>query len=232
MHFSSFFFPTSKRRLNDRGVETLELAIILPVFFGLFFGVVDVARMVGGYSTVRAAVAVGARQAIGTQRTEWAVIPVLMGTSDKKAISAAQFGAHDEYASKAAYGSWYTTQISARSLPSSELYRVEMRAIAYANTIMISGIGQGGEYPCDTDPGCFTCFTLRGDEEGYKKYFSVEAGGGSRTWTARMLGLECEYQVPITLTSIALGWLPNRVPIRARIYIPIQNYAGSSYDPD
>ena len=87
------------------------------------------------------------------------------------------------------------------------------------------------EYPCDT-AGCYNCFTLRGDEENFQKYFSLAAGGGNRTWKARMLGLQCVYNVPVTTALVGLGWLPEFVTVTGRAYVSMENYAGVSYDPD
>ena len=219
------------RQRSQAGVEAIELAIVLPLFFGMLFGFIDVARIVSGYAAVRTAAATGARYAVGFQRTEWNSVQTLTGGADKIALNAGLLSSQiPDFVSDGSYGQWYVDRAAAQNLLNNELYKIELKGIAFATRILSRSVGKAN-YPCE-QPGCFHCFTLRGDQNNYDQYFSIDTGGGSRTWTANMLGLTCTFNVPITTTMVAFGWLPITVPVTARVYVPVQNQAGAVYDPN
>lgn len=216
----------------QQGVEALELAVILPVFIALLFGFIDVARLVSAYSTVRTASFMGGRFAIARQRSEWISVESVLGNAQAQSVSVGGATLQSEpiFVSRLNNSHWYREQCLAQGIDPPELYRVEVRAIAYANKIMSESLGSA-QYPC-LEEGCFRCFTLRGDEKNYERYFSVLTAGGIRTWGAKVLALSCTYEVPITSAVFGLGWLPKSIPVTGRAYIPMNDYAGSAYDPD
>ena len=223
--------------MSERGVEAVELAIALPVFLMLLFGSIDMGRMVSGYSTVRAAVATGARQAVGLQRKEWQAVNTAMGNATDSFVSVAAFVAQAENLAPefvstvgATNANWYLTQSLNPATQVDNIFRLEARAIAYANVILARSAGNL-EYPCTDRPSCVACFTVRGSPDFYKKYFSAQVGGQPRVWTANMLGISCSYNVPITSTLIGMGILPSFVTVTARVYVPINNYTSDIYDP-
>ncbi|MFN8390259.1 MAG: TadE family protein [Bdellovibrionota bacterium] len=221
---------------GERGAEAVELAIALPVFVAILFGCIDVGRLCAGYSAVRAAVVVGTREAVGLQRPEWQAVNTIMGNSTDQEVPIGTFvtrakTAYPEFVDSAANSTqtnWYQTQADTNGITS--LYRLEVRAIAYATRVLSQSTGNMS-YPCNDRESCVHCFTLRGNANYYQKYFSVDVGNAQRTWVANMLGLECTYNVPITTASVALGILPQFVPVTARVYVPINNYAAVLYDP-
>jgi len=217
---------------GEAGVEALELAIILPVFIGLIFGFIDVARLVSGYSTVRTAAFVGARYAVASQRSEWNSVSSVLGSPNAKTalIGGATLSDEPVFKSEDGDSQWYAEQCLHQGIDPPELYRLEIRAIAYANKIMSESVGKA-EYPCEEE-GCFHCFTLRGDATNYDRYFSVMSPGGVRTWAAKVLAVSCTYEVPITSALFGLGWLPRFLPVTGQAYVPINDYAGSAYSPD
>lgn len=219
--------------LSERGVEAVELAIVLPVFLGLFFGFIDLARIVSGYSSVRTAAALGARYAVARDRRTWTAVGALvpLGTEPQTfdLNGAALLNTKPEFVD-GGNASWYQEQAARQGLDDHfYLYRAELKAIAYANRIMKQSVG-AARYPC-SEAGCFGCFTLRGNEEEYAKYFSMDTGGGTRTWGATMLGVQCIYHVPITTALLALKWLPEDLVLAGNAYVPFENYAGLEYDP-
>ena len=182
-------------------------------------------------STPTTAAATGARYAVGFQRTEWNSVQTLTGGADKIALNAGLLSSQiPDFVSDGSYGQWYVDRAAAQNLSNNELYKIELKGIAFATRILSRSVGKAN-YPCE-QPGCFHCFTLRGDQNNYDQYFSIDTGGGSRTWTANMLGLTCTFNVPITTTMVAFGWLPITVPVTARVYVPVQNQAGAVYDPN
>jgi hypothetical protein len=240
--FRCLFRTHSGRRSfsEQRGVEAIELAIALPVFVALLFGCIDVGRMVSGYSTVRAATVIGAREAVGLQRTDWQAVSAVMGDSGEQnpdvSISSFVSAAKDhspEFISPrhpTDDANLYSEKAGANNIE--KLYRLEVRAIAYANKIIADSSGNM-DYPCENKPSCFYCFTLRGNNDYYKQYFSVPVGSSSqRIYVSTLLGLECTYDVPITSAAVGLGLLPEFVPVTARVYVPINNYTTLTYDPN
>ena len=219
--------------LSERGVEAIELAIILPVFIGLLFGSIDIARLVASYSAVRAAVSLGGRQAVGMQRPDWSSVTAVVGTEDEFDTSSGSWSSWQQvpalWSGTNSLGDINTYQSRSTALNLDRIYKLEVRAIAYANTVLTEALGQV-DYPCSDQAGCAVCFTIRGDPELYQKYFSVDTGGGIRFYAANMLALECQYNVPITSAVAAMGWLPEFVTVSARIYVPVTNYTGAVYD--
>ena len=231
--FGSSFFSRSLLR-SERGLEAVELAVILPVFVGMIFGFIDVARMVTGFSAVRTAAALGGRYAVADQRPEWLAVSVAMGggAANEVAVSSTTLQIKPEFVSDEDYAYFYPQQCTRQGINNCELYRYEIRAIGYANRILAETIGAEARYPCRT-AGCFYCFTLRGDFTNYDKYFSMDLGSsGQRRWTSRTLGMTCTYRVPILTSMVGLGWLPSSIPVTGRAYIPINDYAGVTYEPD
>lgn len=225
------FFSLHVRR-SEAGVEALELAVILPVFIGLIFGFIDIARLVSGYSSVRTAAFVGARYAVASQRSEWTAVSSVLGSPTNNAALIGNATLHDDpvFVSDASHSDWYREQCVSQGIDPPALYRLEIRAIAYANKIMSESVG-AAEYPC-VEQGCFHCFTLRGDATNYDRYFSVTTPAGERTWAAKVLAISCTYEVPITSALFGLGWLPRFLPVTGQAYVPINDYAGSAYNPD
>ena len=224
------FFPRVFH--SEAGVEALELAVILPVFIGLIFGFIDVARRVSGYSSVRTAAFVGARYAVASQRSEWTAVSAALGGASNNSASIGSSTLNNEpvFVSQGSHSNWYHDQCLSQGIDPPELFRLELRAIAYANKIMSESVGKA-EYPC-VEQGCFHCFTLRGDAVNYDRYFSVTTSAGVRTWAAKVLAISCTYQVPITSALFGLGWLPQFLPVTGQAYVPINDYAGSAYNPD
>jgi Flp pilus assembly protein TadG len=56
--------PSSARRTRPSGQALVELALVLPVFLMMLFGIIDGARLVVGYNTVSQAAREGARRAV------------------------------------------------------------------------------------------------------------------------------------------------------------------------
>ncbi len=130
--------------------------------------------------------------------------------------------------------------VHSNPFPPDSLYRMEVRAIAYANQLMKENTGSN-KYPCDANSplaasnptqdyaACFRCFTLRGDPN-YNQYFS--ASGPNSKWFLKVLALRCEYDVPITSTSIALGWFPTHITVSSEMFVDIDFYGNSIFYPD
>lgn len=217
---------------STQGSHLVELAISLPIFLAMLFGIIDLSRVAAGYAAVRSAVAVGARRGAGLDRPEWNQVSALFQGSDAQILSVGRgltLTTSPTFTSNASDGtlsSWYESRMSQNRL--SFLYRMELRAIAYANLAMRNSLG-GARYPCEDDGNCFNCFTLRGDPD-FQQFFSV--GGLGATWTVKVVALRCSYFVPISSASIGLGILPSTIEVSSQAFIPIKNYDDSSYAPD
>lgn len=229
---------------GERGVHLIELAIALPLFVGVLFVMFDLARITSGYSAVRSAVAIGARRGAALQRPEWVAVSSMFGGSGGEFVQQLPVGdvrnlPAPEFTDSDIGNDWYTCMMEAGNddCDGAErdsldyLYRVELRAIAYANEAMRRNVGSS-VFPCDAEkggsPGCFRCFTMRGDPD-YKAFFST--GGVGENWMVKMLALECEYDVPITSTSIALGWFPRHLTVSSSIFLNIDFYDNFYFMP-
>lgn len=258
------------RSRHERGAEMVELAIIMPLFVGLLFVCFDLARMANGYAAVHSAAYRASRDSAALQRTEWAAITSINfsgsppGTNVGNEIEPASLNdtvlPHPEFRTPGngadptfpiANSSWYTcmmTPAAGGSVPCisalpqnlTSLYRLEVRAIAYANQLMKENTGSD-KYPCDGNSaealanpqlnyaGCFRCFTLRG-VPGYDQLF--KAGGPLDKWFIKVLALRCQYDVPITSTSIALGWLPRYITVSSDVFVDVDFYGNNLFYPD
>ena len=217
--------------LQESGVHLIELAIALPIFFMFIFGLIDLSRIVAGYSAVRSAVALGGRRGAGLDRLEWRSISSLFPDSATQTL---QIRDPNLLSSSPAFVSdgtdptlapWYFQQLRQVSLDS--LYRIELRAISYGNLSLSKNLGSI-RYPCENQAGCARCFTLRGTPD-YTRFFST--GGLGATWTVKIIALKCTYDVPITLPSVALGLFPNYVTVSSQGFIPIDSYDDMQYEP-
>ncbi len=219
--------PRSGR--SERGVQIIEFALALPIFFGFIFGLIDLSRVVTGYSTVRSAVAIGARRGAGVERAEWPQVTSLFGNSSEQELTRGRsLAGSPTFVSDAGDSSltrWYEDQMNVQQLDA--LYRMELRAIGYANVALANNLGRV-RYPCQGTPGCARCFTLRGDPS-IQSFFSARGLGES--WTVKVIALQCSYDVPISLTSMAFGLLPQFITISSKAYIPVTGYDASFYTP-
>ncbi len=244
------FFPMNLK--NARGVYLIELAIALPIFFGLLLALIDMARIATAYSSVRSAALLGARRGAAYARPEWATVQSLYGNN--QTVDATAYSSYvnadgiSEYRSADQGASWYSCMMQNPTVPPcalstrtpiTKLYRLEARAIAYANEVMRRNVS-GAHYPCNARfsstphtgvPGCFRCFTLRGDSR-YDDFFRSAYPGGGLAWTGhKMLAISCEYDTPIVSTSIAFGWLPRFLTVSSMSFVSIDFYDDSLFHP-
>ena len=223
-------------RRSTKGAAMLEFAIAFPIFFGLIFVIYDLSRIAVGYSAIRSATSIGARYAVGLSRVDWQPIQIMMA-GVASIDDGTSFPMDPIFASPNGFVGWYDCMrdgepecVAGSRTPLTKLYRPELRAIAYANMTIATNIG-GSPYPCVAKngsgqymrgPGCFRCFTMRGSPR-YQQLKNQQGLG-------KVFGLECEYDVPISSTSVFLGWLPRHLTLRAEALVPIPYYSEEFYE--
>ena len=155
-----------------------------------------------------------------------------------------------EFVSSPDYGDWYEAMAQGydsecygfpcdRYEKINTLFRVELRAIAYAYKILSQSVWSI-DYPCDANtpelsntpghPGCARCFTLRGEGPNYLALWRV----GNRVdniWSAKMLGIYCSYDAPISSAAILLGLIPSHVTITSKAYVNLDNLPDTWFNP-
>ena len=219
---------------SQRGVETAELALCLPLVIFIIFGTIDISRILATYSSLRTATAIGARQAVGQQRDEPAVVSTMMSSmsggyySGTPSGSAFQNDAFVVPGTSDATAEQYTKSCTGQ--PLSIMYRYEVRALAYANYILTSNF-PNTPYPCgDGSQECFNCCLLRGSNDLYTKVFSLTSVENTPVLAAKFVGIKCNFKLPMRTASFTLGAMPSTINIEASAYIPVNNYAGNQFD--
>ena len=222
----------------ERGAYVIEVAIVIPLLFGFIFAAIDVAKITSGYSAVRMATALGSRWAVGVNRVRWKVFKDLWATRNATTglipIGGIAGTVPSYYKFRQADVSFYSTdQFLASGTYLTSLYEMELRAIAYGNDVVRRSVGDV-KYPCRDQPSCLACFTIRKEidsnsvdddfTEGYSE------SGNTIGFPVKMLGLRCDYNVPISSSSITLGWLPQFITVRSTAFVPINDYANIYYD--
>lgn len=230
-------FGSVERKNTEKGAHFVELAIAVPLFIGLLFGVFDTARLALAYSALNAAVYQAGRRAVGIYRpTNNPGLDAIFGnpppnappnyTTDPANLSTVP--APNPYMKgTSANGAWYPSNLT------NPIWRPEALAIAYAYQILERSFGSLA-WPCTDSPYCTVCWTLRDVDAQYVDLFcdpveTAAAGGDCSTmtqpllYTVAYLGLRCRMYVPIMTTSIALGWLPSYVPVTATTYVSMEN---------
>ena len=211
----------------------LELTISLPIFIGCFFGVYDSARMTLAYSTARNAVYHGARRGIALNRPiSSTAFEAAFLNNDPATITGAVAAQLDSFPFKSGAGEsgWYGDGACHGPNP---IYRVEALAMAYAYRIIELSTG-AMRWPCLDEPGCVACVPMRTDDLGYRQLFcegkdaastAACVNNGVPSYAVQYLGLKCTYNVPVTATSLFLGWLPEFIPVSATTYVSMSNFA-------
>ena len=224
---------------SQAGAYVIELAIIIPLMIGFLFAAVDMARITSGYSAVRMATALGSRWAVGVNRVRWKVFKDLWAFRDTSTglVPLNKLGTTQPsyFRLNRADVSFYTGDQFGASTKLTSLYEMELRAIAYANDIIRRSEGQNTvQYPCRDQPGCLACFTIRKEVDSASLNDDFTEGysesGRSLKFPVKMLGLRCDYNIPITTSSLALGWFPNFITVRSTAFVPINDYANIYYD--
>ncbi len=222
---------------NQRGAYLLELAIILPLLIGFIFVSIDIARITAGYSAVRMATALGSRWAVGVNRVRWKVFKDLWTTRDMTTglipIASISGTSPSYYKLNTSDVSFYSGDQFSSGTKLTTLYEMELRAIAYGNDVVRRSLGEV-VYPCRTGPSCLACFTIRKEVDSTSMTDDFTQGvaesGKTMKFPVKMLGLRCDYNVPITTSSLALGWLPQFITVRSTAFVPINDYANIYYD--
>lgn len=237
---------------GEHGAYLIELAIALPIFLGLLLALIDIARITTGYASVRSAALLGARRGAAYARPEWEAVKTLYGNN--QTVDSTTFKSFvnadgvPEFRSADQNADWYSCMMLSPSnppcdtstrTPITRLFRIEARAIAYANQVMRRNVS-AIKYPCNAQfdslphrgsPGCFRCFTLRGDSR-YDQFFKSGFPGSGLAWTGhKMLAVSCEYDTPIVATSIAFGWLPRFVTVSSTSFVSIDFYDDGLFHP-
>lgn len=215
---------SSKRRLrveagaSERGAYLIELAIALPIYLIFVFMIIDVARIGLVTSALRSAVFLGSRQAIAPLRKEWSSVGTAFGS--QPSIAATQLSTKldsvpEFRSSDSEDASWYECMALATGgtdcpeaatenrVAIGELFRAEATAIAVANSVLAENIG-GIRYPCEDEPNCARCFTLRGDPDDYDRWFMYF----EHSWAVRTLAIRCRYDMPLFTSGLFLGAFP------------------------
>ena len=235
--------PVSALRIDlnkEAGIQTVELALTLPLVLFIIFGTIDVARIVAAYSSVRTATAIGTRQAVGELRSEPMGVGMVMGVGDyyMRDMGSSSWTNNSAYTTPSGAPPTNTVNAHYRNScngggPLTNLYRYEARALAWANLILYRNSPKAS-YPCDpAGPAkqCFSCCILRGSQELYEKIFSLPSdNGGLPYYAAKFVGIQCTQMVPMTTAMIGLGLLDPFVAVTANAYIPVSNYAGNHFD--
>jgi hypothetical protein len=234
---------------NEAGVEVVEFAIVVPLFFLFLFGAIDMARYIAAYSAVQTATGLGARWATGISRPRWAGIRDIWASGD---LSGGVGGEYDpaklDVATSYPYflrnipaSNWYQTK--AQSAPpagagipaGNGLYEIEMRAMAYAYDVLVDTLGENAvKYPCDTEATCAWCFTTRRDPVDFRRHW-IRGDGATyyiQQFSVNMLGVECEYLAPLMSYSFSGGFLAPFVRIRVSAHVPVNDYANIYYNRD
>lgn len=216
---------------SEKGAHFVELALAIPLFIGLLFGMFDMARLALGYSALHSAVYQGTRRGIGYFRpaNNTSLASVFSPPSNiaaKGALSGVDFLVNGVNSGDAT--SWYTSNIEAPMV-----FKAEALAAGYAYKIIERSFG-GLKWPCE-EAGCVACAPNR-DKLEYLNLFcdpglSGAAGNCSNAGTAVVpvayLGIECSLYVPIMTTSVFLGWLPDKIHLRATAYVSVDNYTAA-----
>lgn len=228
------FKRSGSNRHSEMGAYLIEVAIILPLVIGFMFAAIDVARITAGYSAVRMATALGSRWAVGVNRVRWQVFHDLWTSQDANGlipISALSTTVETYYKLGINNIDFYTTDQFDSTTKLSDLYEMEFRAIAYGNDIVRRSLGEV-IYPCRDQPGCLACFTIRRASATLAEDFTQGNSETGRTmnFPVKMLGLRCDYNVPITSSSVSLGWFPPFITVRSTAFVPISDYANIYYD--
>jgi hypothetical protein len=208
---------------TQRGATFIELALVLPLFFLLLFGVIDLARLALSFSAVRTAAVTAARRGAGQDRSLWTSFQA-MGLGAGATVSPAALDAFTEFHSPNGDSGWYTTRLSGRGI--TFLYPAEVRGIAYGYRIISRSVGNV-DYPCAGRPSCASCITVRGDNVTYT---SIVTKSGETAPRPRLLGIECTQTVPILSSGLLGAWLPPVFEVAARGYANIENEDDSAYD--
>lgn len=227
-----------------RGIQTVELALTLPLVLFVIFGTIDIARIVSAYSTVRTATAIGTRQAVGELRPESAGVAAVMesaggpGSGYFKGDMSSTDWRGDAFIGPAPNPSSTLQEHYRKSCdgrPLSTVYRYEVRALAWSNFILHTN-SPNVRYPCDptlSEPNeaCFSCCILRNSNELYEKLFSLpNPVTNNAHYSAKFVGIQCTQIVPMTTATIGLGALERFVSVSGNAYIPVSNYAGNHFD--
>ena len=223
---------------TERGAYVIEVAIIIPLLFGFVFAAIDVAKITSGYSAVRMATALGSRWAVGVNRVRWKVFKDLWATRNAATglipIGGISATAPSYYKYRQSDVSFYSAdQFVTAGTKLTNLYEMELRAIAFGNDVVRRSVGEV-RYPCRDQPGCLACFTIRKEvnaatmDDDFTEGYSER--GNTIGFPVKMLGLRCDYNVPISTSSLALGWLPQFVTVRSSAFVPINDYANIYYD--
>ncbi|MCB0344629.1 MAG: hypothetical protein KDD66_05915 [Bdellovibrionales bacterium] len=236
---------------TETGVHMIELAIGLPLLFITIFITFDLAKVTAGYMSMHSAVSLATRRAAAISRPEWGNVTIAYNntnpvTGDQSIPAgggqlAGVLRNYTEFVSPGIDGSWYDAiaddniQFANEDRdPIGNLFRIEARAIAYANSAITNNVG-GSQYPCDAGipngnpgagpPGCFRCFTLRGDNTDYRNKFTQ--GGLGQVWENKVLAIRCDYDIPI-LTSAFFGAAPFWT-VSSTVYVAINDYSDWFY---
>lgn len=232
----------------DAGVHLVELAIGLPLLFITIFVAFDLAKVSAGYMSMHSAVSLATRRAAAISRPEWGAVSAAFGggnpVTGTQWIDVNVIGTRlntPEFASAAPGDpTWYQWMAQGpgsfegeQRQAITELFRIEARAIAYANSAIQNNVG-GSAYPCDAsiptgpgagDPGCFRCFTLRGDDTDYRNKFTQ--GGLGQVWENKVLAIRCDYDIPILSVGF-FGGSPYWT-VSSTVYVAINDYSDWFY---
>lgn len=229
-------------RHSQVGVQTVELALTLPLVLFIIFGTIDIARIVAAYSSVRTATAIGTRQAVGELRPEPAGVGSVMNSASPigSGYYSAMMGTTN-WANQAFFAPGTSMDPAMQSRyrencegkPLNTIYRYEVRALAWANFILHSNSPKVS-YPCPRSgitEQCFRCCILRSSGDLYEKLFSLQnPDTGNSVYSAKFIGIQCTQIVPMTTAMIGLGALSPFIAVSGTAYIPVSNYAGNHFD--
>lgn len=236
------------RLLNERGAHFVEMAVFLPLLLLVILASFDIAKVGGVYAAVHSAVNLASRRAPALLRSEWTAVDAAFGPPGAGPIAGTQSTTADlstllnstpEFQNGIGATQWYQDMAQGQAsfegevrTQLTELFRIEARGIALANYSIFNNVG--GSFPCDADdpggePGCFRCFTLRGDQSGYINVFSLTGNGGDNDWENKVLALRCDYDVP--LFSAGLFGLTNYWTVSSTSYISIDDYSAIFFNP-
>jgi hypothetical protein len=207
---------TRTGRDPERGAELIEIALTLPLFLALVLAIVDCSRVVLAQSTLRTAVQIAARRALGPDRPQWDTMTALGAFPSPVSLDA-----YVEFKSVSGVSGWYFGRAGAQGIASG-LFPAEVRALAYAYRAIESGIGNI-QFPC-SEAECASCFTMRGTPAILALTHPISANKDTE-----LFGLECEYLLPILSGRLLGGWLPSRISIRSRAFLEANTVQDGQY---